>query len=114
MYKRQIEKYPPDTKGGGTVERVLDDHLIWLSTPEKNEAGSPNFFGAVALMQALKEMNKIGLGLIENNEKKLLKMLIDGMKNFPRVILYGDNENIEDRLGIMVFNICLLYTSRCV
>lgn len=101
----EIEKYPPDTKGGGTVEKVLDDHLIWLSTPEKNEAGSPNFFGAVALMQALKEMNKIGLGLIENNEKKLLKMLIDGMKNFPRVIMYGDNENIEDRLGIMVFNI---------
>ena len=103
--REEIEKYPPDTKGGGTVERVLDDHLIWLSTPEKNEAGSPNFFGAVALMQALKEMNKIGLGLIENNEKKLLKMLIDGMKNFPRAILYGDNENIEDRLGIMVFNI---------
>ena len=101
----ELEKYPPDTKGGGTVERVLDDEIIWLSTPEKNEAGSPNFFGAVALMQALKEMNKIGLELIENNEKKLLKMLIDGMKNFERVILYGDNENIEDRLGIMVFNI---------
>ena len=101
----ELEKYPPDTKGGGTVERVLDDEIIWLSTPEKNEARSPNFFGAVALMQALKEMNKIGLELIESNEKKLLKMLIDGMKNFERVILYGDNENIEDRLGIMVFNI---------
>ena len=101
----ELEKYPPDTKGGGTVERVLDDEIIWLSTPEKNEAGSPNFFGAVALMQALKEMNKIGLELIESNEKKLLKILIDGMKNFERVILYGDNENIEDRLGIMVFNI---------
>nr|WP_302659283.1 aminotransferase class V-fold PLP-dependent enzyme [uncultured Clostridium sp.] len=101
----ELEKYPPDTKGGGTVERVLDDEIIWLSTPEKNEAGSPNFFGAVALMQALKEMNKIGFELIESNEKKLLKMLIDGMKNFERVILYGDNENIEDRLGIMVFNI---------
>ena len=101
----ELEKYPPDTKGGGTVERVLDDEIIWLSTPEKNEAGSPNFFGAVALMQALKEMNKIGLELIESNEKKLLKMLIDGMKNFERVIVYGDNENIEDRLGIMVFNI---------
>ena len=68
----ELEKYPPDTKGGGTVERVLDDEIIWLSTPEKNEAGSPNFFGAVALMQALKEMNKIGLELIESNEKKLL------------------------------------------
>ena len=56
-------------------------------------------------MQALKEMNKIGFELIESNEKKLLKILIEGMKNFERVILYGDNENIEDRLGIMVFNI---------
>ena len=101
----ELEKYPPDTKGGGTVERVLDDEIIWLSTPEKNEAGSPNFFGAVALMQALKEMNRIGFELIESNEKKLLKILIEGMKNFERVILYGDNENIEDRLGIMVFNI---------
>ena len=101
----ELEKYPPDTKGGGTVERVLDDEIIWLSTPEKNEAGSPNFFGAVALMQALKEMDKIGFELIESNEKKLLKILIEGMKNFERVILYGDNENIEDRLGIMVFNI---------
>lgn len=101
----ELEKYSPDTKGGGTVERVLDDEIIWLSTPEKNEAGSPNFFGAVALMQALKEMNKIGFELIESNEKKLLKILIEGMKNFERVILYGDNENIEDRLGIMVFNI---------
>ena len=101
----ELEKYPPDTKGGGTVERVLDDEIMWLSTPEKNEAGSPNFFGAVALMQALKEMNKIGFELIESNEKKLLKILIEGMKNFERVILYGDNENIEDRLGIMVFNI---------
>ncbi len=101
----ELEKYPPDTKGGGTVERVLDDEIIWLSTPEKNEAGSPNFFGAVALMQALKEMNKIGFELIESNDKKLLKILIEGLKNFERVILYGDNENIEDRLGIMVFNI---------
>lgn len=103
--KAELEKYPPDIKGGGTVERVLDDKLIWLSTPEKNEAGSPNFFGVVALMQALKEINRIGLELIENNERKLMKMLIDGMKNFNEVTLYADNENIEDRLGIVVFNI---------
>ena len=52
----------------------LDDEIIWLDTPEKNEAGSPNFFGAIALMQALKEMNKIGFEIIENNEKKLLQI----------------------------------------
>lgn len=101
----ELEKYPPDIKGGGTVEKVLDYSQVWLSTPEKNEAGSPNFFGAVALAEALKEMNKIGLDVIENNENYLLKMLINGMKSFDRIILYGDNDNIDDRLGIMVFNI---------
>ena len=83
----ELEKYPPDTKGGGTVERVLDDEIIWLSTPEKNEAGSPNFFGAVALMQALKEMNKIGFELIESNEKKLLNILIADDEKLIRNVL---------------------------
>lgn len=36
---------PPDSKGGGTVDLVLDDREIWLNTPEKNEAGTPNLLG---------------------------------------------------------------------
>lgn len=103
--KDELNKNPPDIKGGGTVEMVLDNREVWLDTPEKNEAGSPNFFGAIALVKALQEIKKIGFDIIEENEKVLFANLVKGMKCFNRVKLYGDNENIEDRVGILIFNI---------
>ena len=95
----------PDSRGGGTVQIVLDDRQLWLDTPERNEAGTPNLFGAVAIAEALREMDKIGFETIESNEKELLSYLVRELKQFEKVILYGDNENINDRLGILVFNI---------
>ena len=95
----------PDTKGGGTVEYVIDNNQLWLNTPEKNEAGTPNLFGAVAIMEAMKEIEKIGFERIEKNEKELLQDLINGLKELNRVKLYADNDCIDDRLGILVFTI---------
>ena len=95
----------PYTKGGGTVEYVIDNNQLWLNTPEKNEAGTPNLFGAVAIMEAMKEIEKIGFERIEKNEKELLQYLINGLKELNRVKLYADNDCIDDRLGILVFTI---------
>lgn len=103
--KESFNMNPPDSKGGGTVDLVLDDREIWLNTPEKNEAGTPNLFGAVAIMEAMKEVERIGFDTIEKNEKELLKYIIDWLKDLSRVRLYADNENINDRLGILVFTI---------
>lgn len=103
--RKSFNDNQPDVKGGGTVQIVLDNNLLWLDTPEKNEAGTPNLFGAVAMVEAMKEMEKIGFETIEKNEKELLCYLIQGLKEFNKVILYADNENIDDRLGILVFNI---------
>ena len=103
--KESFNMNPPDSKGGGTVDLVLDDREIWLNTPEKNEAGTPKLFGAVAIMEAMKEVERIGFDTIEKNEKELLKYIIDGLKDLSRVRLYADNENINDRLGILVFTI---------
>ena len=91
--------------GGGTVEYVIDNNQLWLNTPEKNEAGTPNLFGAVAIMEAMKEIENIGFERIEKNEKELLQYLINGLKELNRVKLYADNDCIDDRLGILVFTI---------
>ena len=103
--KEYFNRVDPDVKGGGTVEAVLDYSEIWLETPEKNEAGSPNFFGAVALVESIKELMKIGYNEIEQHEKVILEKMIEGMKSIPNIISYGDVENYDDRLGIAVFNI---------
>ncbi len=95
----------PSSLGGGTVQTVLDDRQLLLDTPERNEAGTPNLFGAISIAESLKQMDKIGFETIENNERELIAYLIKELKSFEKVILYGDNENISDRLGILVFNI---------
>ena len=111
--KEEFERLNSDLKGGGTVESVLDDSEVLLPPPEKNEAGSPNFFGAIALVEAMKELDNIGYEVIEKNEKILLKHAIKGLNSIKDIISYGDNLNIEDRLGIVIFNIKDIYHAEC-
>ena len=111
--KEDFERLNSDLKGGGTVESVFDNSEILLPPPEKDEAGSPNFFGAVALVQAMKEIESIGYDIIEKNEKILLNHVIKGLNSIKNVITYGDNIYTEDRLGIVVFNIKGMYNADC-
>lgn len=110
---KDFEEYDSDFKGGGTVDSVFDNKETLLYPPEKNEAGSPNFFGAVALVEAMKELKKIGFTNIENNERSLLNYTIKGLSSMKDVILYGDIEKTSDRLGIIVFNIKNINHSNC-
>lgn len=111
--KEDFERLNSDLKGGGTVKSVLDDSEILLTPPEKDEAGSPNFFGAIALVQAMKELENIGYDVIEKNEKILLEHTIKGLNSIKNVISYADNINIDDRLGIVIFNIKDIYHAEC-
>lgn len=104
-----FDKLNSDLKGGGTVDIVLDDSEILLPPPEKDEAGSPNYLGVTSLVQAMKELNKIGFDKIEKDEKILLNKMLAGLKSIKKTILYGDVENISDKLGIIVFNIDGMY-----
>ena len=103
--KDELNKVEPLFKGGGTVKRVMDYDQEYLLCPERNEAGTPNFFGVLAMVEALKELDRIGFDTIERNEKNLYRYLIDGMNSLDKIILYGDNECVDDRLGILGFNI---------
>ncbi|GAA0084499.1 aminotransferase class V-fold PLP-dependent enzyme [Clostridium sp. CTA-7] len=109
--KETFERLDTDLKGGGTVDSVLDDSEILLSTPEKNEAGSPNFFGAIALVQAMKELENIRFEDIEDNERLLLKRTLNGLNSIKGVVTYGDSQYISDRLGIVIFNIEGMYNA---
>lgn len=107
--KEEFEKADPDYAGGGTVDLVLDNKVIYLPPPERDEAGTPNFLGVMSLINSLSFINTIGYDYIEEHEKILLEHVLDGLKSIPGIINYGDIENIDDRLGIATFNIGKMY-----
>ena len=102
---KDLDVKEPFVKGGGCVDYVFDDNVIWSEPPSLHEAGSQNFIGAMAMVRALEELKKIGFENIYNHERKIKDYLIEEMKKIDNVIIYGDTENTEDRLGVISFNI---------
>lgn len=51
---------PPDYRGGGTVDSVTLDKVYWTEPPERDEAGSPNVVGAVALATSIRILSQVG------------------------------------------------------
>lgn len=89
--------------GGGTVKYVSMEDTIWADPPEKEEAGTPNLMGIVALSTSIRILQSLSMNIIEEYEKDLTRYALSIMENIPNLILYGD-KNIEDRVSIISFN----------
>ena len=99
-----LNEHMPEFYGGGIVKIVRDASQKYKSAPDVYEAGSPNYAGVVGLAEAIKVLKEVGFDAIEAHEKVLNRKLIDGLKKFENVIIYGDTENIDDRVGVVTFN----------
>ncbi len=97
----------PDYVGGGTVKIVSLDHAYWTESPERDEAGTPNLIGVVAMATSLQTLKKIGMPNIVDHEKQLTQYLLKRMKEIPNIDIYGssDPQNVDNRLGVVAFNI---------
>ncbi len=91
--------------GGGIVAGVCDSRVRYLSSPERYEAGTPNYPGVVGMVKSMEIIKEIGFPYIMEHERRLMHRAIEGLSNIPGVVLYGDCTNIEDRVGILVFTI---------
>ncbi|MCR5202132.1 MAG: aminotransferase class V-fold PLP-dependent enzyme [Lachnospiraceae bacterium] len=99
-----LQQHMPTFYGGGTVHIVTDDTVDYKSAPEAYEAGSPNYPGVVGMGKAIDVLKEVGFDDIEAHEKALNKRLVDGLKKYDNVIIYGDSENLDDRVGVVTFN----------
>lgn len=97
----------PEYRGGGTIEIVTVDHVEWSSSPERDEAGSPNVVGAVALAAAIKALNKIGMSSIADHEAELTAYALEHMAPIEGLQIYGDTDpkSSAGRLGVIPFNL---------
>jgi selenocysteine lyase/cysteine desulfurase len=100
-----FERGEPDARGGGTVEIVTVDDVVWSGPPDREEAGSPNVVGAVALALAIQELQTIGLETVAAHEAELTAHALHRLAMVPGLRIYGDArpEQADQRLGVIPF-----------
>ncbi|MGJ0846393.1 aminotransferase class V-fold PLP-dependent enzyme [Tissierella praeacuta] len=101
--KNTFEKGFSEHIGGGTIKFVSIKDTIWADPPEKEEAGTPNLMGVVALSTSIKTLQNLNIQNIEEYERNLTKYALDLLKNIPQLILY-DDMNVEEKVSIISFN----------
>ena len=100
----EIQAHAPRFWGGGTVLVVSDDWVEYKNAPELWEAGSPNYLSVVGLGKAIDVLREVGFDAIAEHEQRLNRKLIDGLVTQPNIIVYGDTEQIDDKVGVVTFN----------
>lgn len=99
-----LNEHMPEFYGGGTVRIVSDYWQTYKDAPAVYEAGSPNYPGVVGLGKAIEILQEVGFDAIEEHERVLNQRLLDGLKQFDTVIIYGDSDDLSDRVGVISFN----------
>ncbi|HHT48169.1 MAG TPA: aminotransferase class V-fold PLP-dependent enzyme [Firmicutes bacterium] len=95
----------PDQVGGGGVIAVSREEVVFAPLPDREEVGTPNLIGALALATALRWLAKNGFERIAAYERKLTKYAYDGLKTVPGLILYGPPPERYPRIGVISFNL---------
>ncbi len=105
--RKPFEQGDPDIVGGGTVDIVNLENAYWTDLPDKEEAGTPDIVGAVALAAAINFLNNAGWKAIIDHESELTRYTLERFRDIPRIILYGDADpdRTHERLGVISFNI---------
>jgi cysteine desulfurase / selenocysteine lyase len=96
---------PPDMVGGGVVEVVTVDHVVWNQPPHKEEAGSPNVIGGIALAAAIGVLQAAGMDKVAAHETELLTYAYRRLKSLKGVELYGPTDDMKNKVGTITFNV---------
>ena len=84
--------------GGGTVQAVTLDDVVWADLPDREESGSPNVVGAVALAAAIEALTAIGMTRLAAHETDLTGYAIARLAAVPGLTLHGPAG--VDRVGV--------------
>ena len=97
----------PEYPGGGTVEVVTPTEVHWAGLPDREEAGSPNVVGAVAMAAAARTLMAEGMESVARHEAALTAYALERLRSVPGITFYGENdpERTVDRVGVISFNL---------
>ncbi|AGA68124.1 selenocysteine lyase [Desulfitobacterium dichloroeliminans LMG P-21439] len=104
-----FEQGAPDYSGGGTAQLVTPDRIIWEDAPHKEEAGTPNLMGVVALVAAIRTLSALGMKKVLQHEEELLGYAYERLRWMDGLTFYGgiplNQQQLSQRIGVIPFNV---------
>jgi cysteine desulfurase/selenocysteine lyase len=102
-----FETGDPDIVGGGAVDIVSLESAYWTDLPDREEAGTPDVVGVVALARAIRALGEVGWEEIIRHETELTAAALGRLASIPGITVYGDADpgNAGSRLGVIPFNV---------
>ena len=95
-----LEAMPPWQGGGEMISRVELESSTWAEVPQKFEAGTPNIGGAVALAEAVRYLEDVGMERIRRHDEELTRYALERLEEVSGVTVYGP---LEDRAAVISF-----------
>ncbi len=95
----------PDMVGGGVVEIVTLNDVRWNAPPHKEEAGTPNVIGGVALAAAAGILSTVGMDRIAAHERDLLGYAYARLRRLRGIDLYGVTDRLDEKVGTITFTV---------
>lgn len=100
--EKWLKQMPPYQSGGGMISSVNFDRTTYTDIPQKFEAGTMNYTGAVSLQAAIEYLQNIGMEQINAYEKQLYHYASEKLSTIEDLSIYG---NDNDRCGALSFNL---------
>jgi selenocysteine lyase/cysteine desulfurase len=106
-----LESCEPLLAGGGAVDFVTLEDVLWTALPDRLEAGSPNVIGAVALAAAAATLEEVGMERVADHERALLRRARERLAGVPGLVhhrLWEDGPGV-DRVGVVTLTVPRLH-----
>jgi selenocysteine lyase/cysteine desulfurase len=100
-----LEEGEPFLAGGGAVDFVRLNDVLWSELPDRQEAGSPNVLGAVAMAQACRTLMMVDMQKLAAREAMLIDILQAGLAAIPGLRFYRMWPAGCSQVGILTFNL---------
>lgn len=88
--------------GGEMIETVTFEKTTYNKLPYKFEAGTPNICGVIAMAEALKFVDEIGIENIAKHENDLLEYATEKMQTIEGMKFYGTSKHKSGVISFLI------------
>lgn len=97
-----LNQMPPWQGGGEMIENVSFEKTTYNELPFKFEAGTPNYIDNIALGEAIRYVEAIGMDNIAAYEHELLEYATERLSSIPGLRIYGRAKNKSSLISFLI------------